>query len=308
VVSDEVSQALVPVTELAGLDPAPLSGAQLVLDVDAVSGAGAAGDHEEVPSALAPLPNTVTPLVPALSYSALELFERCPYRFRVERHAGLPGPVVGGVAAIGQAVHRAVEVGADADIARLVREADPLAGAAETAQAQGALARYLGSPLRARFAGAAEVRHEQPFVFTIGGAVISGRYDLSAVVDGRLVIGDLKVAALNGVTAEERRDASYAIQEEVYALAGLEAGFDEVTVLYQWLGDDDAATQLAERVFSAARRDDLRERMLERVRRALHGPWPARPDPLTCSGCPALGALCAGVVGEGSGDATRDPV
>ena len=275
----------------------PEPGVQLALAVDRIAGDEEVG--EAVPGPLAPLPSPSAPTPPTLSYSALGLFTQCPYRFRLERIAGLPSAQPGGAAAVGRAVHRAIELGEGADLDALLREADPAAGPDDEATVRAALARYIGSPLAARLARAAQVRHEQPFAFHVGDAVVAGRYDLTADLDGRFVIGDIKVGSLASTSAEARRDADYAIQEAVYALAALAAGYDEVTVLYQWLGDDAAAAEIAERTFSAAERPLLEERLAGLVDRALGGPWPARPSERVCRSCPAFGVLCTGTEGGG---------
>jgi hypothetical protein len=252
------------------------------------------------------LPPPATPVPSSLSYSALGLYARCPYRFRLERIGGLPAAPPGGAAAVGRAVHRAIELGAGADAATLLREADPTADPADVPTVRDAIDRYTRSPLAARLAGFAEVRHEQPFAFLIGDVVIAGRYDLTAEEDGRFVIGDIKVGPLDGRRAEECRDADYAVQEAVYALAALEAGHEHVTVVYQWVGDDEAATHSAERTFGSADRDPLRARLATLVDGAVHGPWEARPSTRVCRDCPALGVVCAGTEG-GGGDAEGHP-
>jgi hypothetical protein len=138
------------------------------------------------------------------------------------------------------------------------------------------------------------VRHEQPFLLRLGSATATGFFDLSAVAGERLVIGDVKVARLKGKTPAARRDDGYLIQESMYALAGLEAGYAEVEVAYQWLGDDEAATAMATRVFTQADRDRLLNELQGLAERAVRGPWRPTPPPYGCGDCPALGVLCAG--------------
>ena len=263
-------------------------GPQLAFDVEA---AGVASSSAAL-APLQPLPKAGGAVPPVLSYSALDLLERCAYRFHVERVLGLPAARVGGAAAIGKAVHRAIELGPGVDLAALLREQGIVAADAATAEA--AVARWYHSPLAARFAVLAPVLHEQAFLLRIAGATLTGRFDLSAIDDGRLVIGDVKVGGLHGQTPAERRDAGYVIQEEVYALAGLEAGYAAVDVAYQWLGDDEAAEAMAVRSFAAGQRDELYERLAARVRVAASGPWRPSPSPTACAGCPALEVLCAG--------------
>ena len=282
----------------AALDGAPREyvlddgDAQLTFDIDAVGNAEPTSDYGL--SALAPLAGGEGWEAPLLSYSALEQFEACAYRFHVQRMLGLPAEQAGGSAAVGKAVHAAIEIGEEIDAGLLLVESEPTATLAEQQEARDGLARWLSSPLRSRFAELANVRHEQPFLLRLGDSTATGFFDLSAVAGHRLVIGDVKVARLKGKSPEERRDDGYLIQESMYALAGLEAGHAEVEVAYQWLGDAEAATAMAARVFTEADRQRLRGELEALAERAVHGPWRPTPPAYGCGGCPALNVLCAG--------------
>lgn len=263
---------------------------QLLLDVDASHDAPVPAGAGLAP--LAPLPDGGGWAPPGLSYSALDLHARCPYRFQVERMLGVPKEEAGGSAAVGKAVHRAIETGGDAGeiLAAAAPEADP----ADAGTARDALARWTGSPLARRFAELAGVAHEQPFLLALGPATVTGFYDLAAADGDLLVIGDVKVADLKGLTPDERRDQGYAVQEQAYALAALESGYAQVEVCFQWVGDDAAAQAMAARRFTAADRDRLRAELEARVAAALEGPWDPTPSETACAGCPALDMLCAG--------------
>jgi ATP-dependent helicase/nuclease subunit A len=266
--------------------------AQLTFDIEAVGAAEPTSDYGLAP--LLPLAGGEGWEAPLLSYSALEQFEACAYRFHVQRMLGLPAEQATGSAAVGKAVHAAIEIGEEIDAGLLLVEAEPTATLAEQQEARDGLSRWLGSPLRARFADLPDVRHEQPFLLRLGSATATGFFDLSAVAGERLVIGDVKVARLKGKTPAARRDDGYLIQESMYALAGLEAGYAEVEVAYQWLGDDEAATAMATRVFTQADRDRLLNELQGLAERAVRGPWRPTPPPYGCGDCPALGVLCAG--------------
>ena len=266
---------------------------QLTMDVDAVGAAEPTSDHGLAP--LDPLGAEAAGWsAPSLSYSALETLESCAYRFHAERMLGLRRSRPAAGTAVGKAVHAALEHGASADVAALLRQEDPAATDAQVADAHAALARWHGSPLAQRFAGLDGAAAEQPFLLRLGDAVVNGRFDLAAVDGDRLVIGDLKVGSLDGRTAEERRDAGYRIQESVYALAALEAGHAEVEVAYQWIGDDEAAATMAVRVFGQADRERLRGELEAMASRAVKGPWPATPPAAGCGECPAYRVLCPG--------------
>ncbi|MGA0122523.1 MAG: UvrD-helicase domain-containing protein [Gaiellales bacterium] len=270
------------------------SDAQFAFDVDAAAALDVAGGATPLAS-LPALPDVGAWTAPTLSYSALDQHARCPYRFHVERMLGIPAPEAGGGAAVGKAVHAAIETGADpAALLSAAAEADEAA----LGEARDAGARWQASPLAARMAALAGTAHEQPFLLRLGPAVVTGFYDLVADDGEGLVIGDVKVGSLGELSPEERRDAGYVVQEEVYALAALEAGHAHVDVCFQWVGDDASAERMAERRFSPADAAPLRERLEARVSAALEGPWPATPSPTACAGCPALGMLCTGPESE----------
>ena len=264
---------------------------QLTMDYDAVGAIEPTSDHG-LPR-LVPVADTGPWDPPLLSYSAIALLDACAYRFQVERLMGLPAERAGGVAAVGNAVHRAIEVGGGVDAAALLLLEEPNASPEDEAAARAALARWAATPL-ARRLGGLDVRHEEPFLLRLGDATVNGRFDLAAVDGARFVIGDLKVAALDGATAEAKRDEGYAIQEAVYALAALEVGHPEVEVVYQWIADDESAATSAARVFTQPDAPALRERLEADVTRAIHGPWEPTPPPYGCAGCPAFRVLCAG--------------
>ncbi|MFM7692694.1 MAG: PD-(D/E)XK nuclease family protein [Actinomycetota bacterium] len=273
-------------TELVLDDGTP----QLLLDVEASHQAPVAAGAALAP--LAPLPGGSGWAPPGLSYSGLDLHARCPYRFQVERMLGVPKAEAGGAAAVGKAVHRAIETGGDPG--ELLAAAAPDADPADPGRARDALVRWQGSPLAQRFAGLDLVAHEQPFLLALGPATVTGYFDLAARDGDLLVIGDVKVADLKGLTPDARRDEGYAVQEQCYALAALESGVDRVEVCFQWVGDDAAAGAMAARTFTAADRDGLRAGLEARVAAALTGPWEPTPSETACAGCPALGMLCAG--------------
>ncbi len=263
---------------------------QLLLDVDASHAAPAATGGALAP--LSPLPDGGGWAPPGLSYSGLDLHARCAYRFQVERMLGVPTEEAGGSAAVGKAVHRAIETGGDP--AELLAQGAPAADPDDPARARDALARWQASPLARRFAGLTEVAHEQPFLLALGPATVTGYFDLAARDGDALVIGDVKVADLKGLTPDQRRDEGYSVQEQAYALAALESGCERVEVCFQWVGDDAAAREMATRTFTAADRDGLRAGLEARVAAALEGPWEPTPSETACAGCPALGMLCAG--------------
>lgn len=199
-----------------------------------------------------------------LSYSALADYERCGYRFYVERVLGMSQVSVGAEApaletdevagesdlgsgeprpgaterryAFGNAVHAMLEwsarnrwrpPGRDRSLALL--RAGGLAGSDEELGRAGELVQgWLGSELRAGLDGPMVRLHpEVPFMLALGGTVVRGKMDLVAELPaGELLVIDYKTDAL-GDAEPERHAERYAIQRRLYALAawsGLSGG------------------------------------------------------------------------------------
>ena len=124
-----------------------------------------------------------------LSYSALALFERCSYRYYVERVAGLReerGTVPGGTGLtateIGDAVHRLLEIvdlsaPAPPDV-ELVRSWYPAVTDEEVERIAAFVDAYCESELAARIATLAGVQPERPFAFEHDGVLLHGRLDV----------------------------------------------------------------------------------------------------------------------------------
>ena len=145
------------------------------------------------------------------------------------------------------------------------------------------------SPLAARVA-ALEARREVPFLVEAGGAQIAGRLDLLARDGTTGLVIDYKSNRVTDSTPAEMRDAGYALQEAVYALALLEHGHEEVEVHFAFLDADEAVM----RRFTQADAGDLRaprgrcRRRPRRPARTSRGrASSARIAP--CSGCSAPG-------------------
>ena len=248
----------------------------------------------DVPPPLVPLPAAPPERPGRLSFSALSLFERCGYRFYAERLLGFrsvdrsrtPGGTGLDGAELGTVVHDTLEHpgrGVEVALARF-----PHATAADAERAAALVGVWERSPLAARVAGL-EARREVPFLVEAGGAQIAGRLDLLARDGTTGLVIDYKSNRVTDSTPAEMRDAGYALQEAVYALALLEHGHDEVEVHFAFLDADEAVM----RRFTQADTDDLRARVAAAVAASTSGPYAPRPG-IVCEDCPVLGLLCAG--------------
>ena len=194
---------------------------------------------------LAPVPEPPPFRVRRLSYSALALFQRCSYRFFVERIAGVraeevPGTGDGeeGLAAVelGDAVHAILEFDVpDADRAAFVRERYPGATGEDVERAAALVAAWRASSLGRRVAGLSGARREQSFVFEHDGVLLHGRFDVFHLEGGSALVVDYKTNRLEGPLPAEVVEAEYALQRDVYALAALRAGAADVEVAFVFL-------------------------------------------------------------------------
>ncbi len=293
---------------LAMLDPAAID--EVLGSEEPGDAAGAAGvtpswsvEHGPIRSesgrAYAPDP-------PSLSYTTLSEYERCRYRYYLQRVLGLSDvePAGGegeGGAARGVVIHALLEA---LDFARPV--VDPRVARAAVLRAGGnqdpaALAELAGafarSPLCARLAAARDVRREQPFAFALGGpggTLLRGFLDVAGVeADGTLLVVDYKsdrVADDEALVARVERE--YGLQRIVYALAGLASGVPAVEVAHCFLRRPEIV--LAAR-FEAAERAGLETSLAERIAPLRAGTLRGlrRPRPRAMRNLPGRARLCS---------------
>jgi ATP-dependent helicase/nuclease subunit A len=198
-----------------------------------------------------------------LSYAALADYERCGYRFYVERVLGLNLPDaddsppaaedrsdeelsegdLGEEASaagarerrlgLGNAVHSLLEwsarnrwrsPGRDRRVAAL-RQEGLADGEPDLERMDALIDGWLGSELRASLDGpGTRLRPEASFVLAVGDSVVRGKMDLLVERPGEIVVVDYKTDALGDADPEEHA-ARYATQRDLYALAAA-AGAD----------------------------------------------------------------------------------
>jgi hypothetical protein len=240
--------------------------------------------------------------VKRLSYSALALFDRCSYRYYVERVAGLReerGTVPGahGLAAteIGDAVHRLLEVvnlrePAPPDV-EIVRSWYPAVTDEELARIAAFVSSYCDSELAARIATLEGAVPERPFAFEHDGVLLHGRLDVLWRDASRALVLDYKTNSLLEGTPEEIVEADYRLQRLVYALACFRAGAEEVEVVYHFLERPDAVVATT---FDRLELPALEDELSAAIAQINAGEFVPTPSEFTCSGCPALDLVCAG--------------
>lgn len=264
-----------------------------------------------------------SPLAPALarlSYSSLGAYDRCGYRFYLQRVLGLPDvapPTArsgrgepagdGGLdpRLRGTLVHEVLEridLRAPAAPAPATWRAFAAGHGAELTDEEVAdltalVEAFAGCDLRERLARAAGVRREAPFTLALepGGAapLLHGVVDVIARErDGRTLVVDHKTDRLDGADPSELADRAYGAQRAAYALAALTDGADSVEVAHLFLERPDAPASAG---FTAGDAPALREQLLELAEGALAGRFPvaARPHRELCSTCPGRRTLCS---------------
>ncbi len=295
------------------LEPGPGVGAAL-LTPRAAAAPPAPATPADPPLARPPTP---PPLSGQLSYSALALFDRCEYRFYVERVLGIsatdraPGDprdadLEGEVSAAarrrygpGVAIHSLLEWSArnrwlepSADrVAAALREQGLEPGDESLVGRVGELVgAWLASPLRDELEDA-ELSPELPFVLSAGGALLRGSIDLLAERPGApATIIDYKTDRLEGRAPAEAA-APYELQRDLYALAACERGPAVETVYVFLESPDDPVRQSFDEAGIAAARSRI-ESLIERLGLGRFEVTD-RPHLALCHDCPARERLCS---------------
>jgi ATP-dependent exoDNAse (exonuclease V) beta subunit len=276
------------------------------------------------PAAAPTPPVPPAPPVTSLSYTSLAAYERCGYRFYVERVLGVPGlperGAAGGARAgaaltaaeRGTVVHALLErldfrrpvVPSAAVIAAAAAPRAPSTGELEEIAAL--VQRFGGTELCARLGRATGVRREQRFGFLLDGALIAGMLDVIAseprkrtlIVDYKSDRLDPAAAGRLDPVAAGRLDPAavvtreYGTQRLIYALAALRAGAEEVEVVHVFL---EAPDELVAATCTREQTPELEQQLAGLAEGVLRGRFEVTDTPQReiCGGCPAEGGLCS---------------
>ena len=230
----------------AGVEPCYVEGAgEQIVPTGSAAGEDA-GVHVAVPAPLPPVPGA--PPLTRLSYSSLEEYARCGYRFYVERVLGLPALEVGGGGGAYGGTERGILVHALLERVDFRRPVIPAPGAIIEAAAEPLsveqareieelIAGFLSSEACARLGRASEVRREQRFSFVLAnGMVVTGALDVLAREPGdSMVVVDYKSDRLEDRDPASVVERQYATQRLIYAMAALRSGARSVEVVHVFL-------------------------------------------------------------------------
>jgi ATP-dependent helicase/nuclease subunit A len=263
---------------------------------------------------LPPAPRALA--VSRLSYSGLEDYRRCGYRFFLERTLRLAKvdpprgeePLAPGMSPLlrGSVVHELLErldferpeVPSDADVVAAIELHGVEALPDDVADIRAMLERVAGSELRERIAAARRVRTELPFAFTLappgaGGRslLINGVVDVLADEGARTLVVDWKSDPLGELEPDALVRASYSTQRLIYALAGLRAGAEVVEVAHCFLERPD---EPAVALYESADAERLERELLGLAQGVVEGRFQPSAEPhfSLCADCPGRAALC----------------
>jgi RecB family exonuclease len=255
----------------------------------------------EVPALppLEPLPVPPRHVPRSLSFTALALHERCPYRYLAERELGL-APVervgVGGSPSaalsaldVGRAVHAVLEGRPDLDLDVLL--GIPL-GEEDRTRIAAFTSAFEGSLLAAEIAATGEALREQPFAFSVDGVVFRGVLDvLVRRPDGSMLVVDYKTTRLGERSPDDVVAEEYELQRQAYALALLGAGATSVDVAFAFL---ERAEMVSRTSYGPDDEPTLRSAVKAAVERLENSGFAPRPSHGVCGDCGALDRICAG--------------
>jgi PD-(D/E)XK nuclease superfamily len=306
--------------------PGPNAGAGLLVRREAEP------EHDQPPAAEPPLhrPETPPALTGGLSYSALSDFERCRYRFYVERVLGIAEPEEasrvtaddGADAASpetkrrfgpGVAVHALLEWSArnrwrdpgEDRAAGALREQGLDPSGDDVQRALELVGAWLDSPLRAELEDS-RARAEVPFVLSICETLMRGSIDLLVErADGSVMVVDYKTDRLAGGSPGEAAER-YEVQRDLYALAAAALG-TPVETAYVFLERPDSA--VTER-YEGPDLDQARARVEGLLGELAEGRFEVthRPHKALCHDCPARERLCSHRLADMMRDSPEPPV
>jgi hypothetical protein len=258
----------------------------------------------------------------ALSYSSLADYDRCAYRWYLQRVLRLPredpGPLVAAAARAdggevregldplvrGSLAHlllEAVDFGAPAapsedEVRAVAEQRDVELTDADVADLRGLVAAFADSPLAARLAAAPDVRREHGFVAGLGddrAPLLNGFIDVLAFeATGSALIVDYKSDPVSADTdLEAYVEADYGAQRRIYALAALGAGAPDVEVAHLFLA---RPGEPAVAIYDQADVPRLRADVERRIADLAAGRFVPtdRPHRALCAACPGRRALC----------------
>lgn len=275
-----------------------------------VSGGRPEGGRERaVPAATSPETGAMPATPPAISYSAMRLYELCPLRYFVTSVARV-GAVRTAAAhdpmRLGEAVHAALRLISPEGAAPAAERLSAVArrwslSQEDTERLLAAVGGFAASAACAEAHAAGAPSREVPFAVPLGAVTLIGRLDLVYERGDATVVIDYKTgpdALADGASTQDHR-----LQADCYALAALAGGAADVEVTFIAVealegGQPRSATFRYGAGEAAALRADIGARAVG----LAAGPYEplASYDPRACCECPAARSVCPVNVSQGA--------
>ena len=258
--------------------------------------------------------------VSRISYTALQHYAACGYRFYLERALRLPRPdgAIPDEPELGRGVEEALPAtvrGSVAhglleliDFAHPARPSDEAVAASierygepvrddEVREIADLVDAFGGSELCARLVGADHVRTELAFAFDLDtgagrSVLVNGVVDVHAREPDRTLIVDYKSDRLGDREPADLVEAAYTTQRVVYALAALRAGAERVEVVLSFLERPGETVAAVFDQSEQAELEGLLRDLAAGISDARFEPSP-RPWRGLCADCPGQSALCS---------------
>ena len=173
--------------------------------------------------------------------------------------------------------------------------ADPAPPDIEDDRIRAFVSAYSESEIARRVASLVGVTKERPFTFEHDGVLVHGFLDVFHLEGGRALVLDYKTNLIGESTPADIVEDDYRLQRLVYALACFRAGAEEVEVVYDFLERADAPVSTT---FTRDRLPELEQELSAVIAQIQAGEFRPTPSEFACAGCPALGLVCAGAVGN----------
>jgi hypothetical protein len=273
------------------------------------------------PPLLAAVEAAGAPPLGRLSYSSLESYRRCGYRFYLERVAGLRSavarladaagePVPEGLGALlrGTVIHQLLEridfvrplLPSASEVEELLQVHGATFDQADVDGIRALLQGFVDSDLRERLAAAAPVRSELPFAFTLrphgaSGAslLVNGVVDVHALERGSesVLVVDYKSDPVEGLDLAAICEEKYGTQRLIYALAALRSGAPSAEVVHVFL---ERPAEPVSAAYSASDLPRLERDLLGLAEGVIQGRFEPSDEPHRelCATCPGRAALC----------------
>ena len=235
----------------------------------------------------------------SVSYSSLQEYDDCPFRFYADRVLGLRrlrAVSDEGTRAteVGSAVHEVLEHLSEMSPETLIRDAidrHRLSDEGAT-RLRTAISSFSTSDFASRLGNADTVAREARITVSLGETDLVGSIDAVAWEGDRALVVDYKTGEDQRLSRSDERIEHYRLQSQCYALAAFAAGAQRVEAHFIFL---EQGAQSVSFDFQQAQEADIRASIERRIELMADGVFPPLKvyDARRCEACPAFGSPCS---------------